>query len=113
MIFPIQPPLTERDDKAATVIIAVVYDNPERTRARARAASQSYIELTFFLFLLSHSRFYFPSSARLHPPSPSARSPRGIATSENIFVAGRGIVPGAAARCDVPVTRNDLLTTAA
>lgn len=28
MIFPIQPPLTERDDKAATVIIAVVYGGP-------------------------------------------------------------------------------------
>lgn len=28
MIFPIQPPLMERDDKAATVIIAVVYGAP-------------------------------------------------------------------------------------
>jgi len=28
MIFPIQPPLTERDDKAAALIIAVVYGMP-------------------------------------------------------------------------------------
>lgn len=99
MIFPIQPPLMERDDKAATVIIAVVYGAPTVPSVcrlsfvyRARALFSPL--LSFLPFPFRCSRFYFS------PVSTFARA------NENIFVVSQ-IRSG-----DIPMTRNDLLTTA-
>lgn len=63
MIFPIQSPLTERDDKAATVIIAVVYGapiTPESVRARSYISSNSRLfPLSFSLIFSSRVAFLF------------------------------------------------------
>lgn len=84
MIFPIQPPLTERDDKAATVIIAVVYGGPmarESVQARSRIYRARLFSSFFFSPLLSSSlasRFYFSPLPPCHDFS---------AELENIFAA--------------------------
>jgi len=60
MIFPIQSPLTERDDKAATVIIAVVYGAPMAAESvRARISSARLFLLSFSLILPSRVAFLF------------------------------------------------------
>lgn len=78
MIFPIQPPLTERDDKAATVIIAVVYG------ARwPRVADSVVYRSSPFSSLLLH---LFPSSPLDVFIFPLSRLRRRARASENIFV---------------------------
>lgn len=98
MIFPIQPPLMERDDKAATVIIAVVYGAP--TVPSVCGLSFVYRARLFF-FPSSFSSLSLPPRFYFSPVSTFARA------NENIFVVSQ-IRSGD----DIPVTRNDLLTTA-
>lgn len=89
MIFPIQPPLTERDDKAATVIIAVVYRARwPRVCGHGRISELSPLSPLFLTFFSRRRRsrffffFFFPP-----PPSPSlSRLRRRSGASENIFV---------------------------
>lgn len=99
MIFPIQPPLMERDDKAATVIIAVVY-GARRCRVCARASFVYRARLFFPLLLL----LPLPLNALPFLFLPCLDFARA---NENIFVVSQ-IRSGD----DVPMTRNDLLTTA-
>lgn len=100
MIFPIQLPLTERDDKAATVIIAVVYGGP---MAQEGARFCSYISSLLFpslscalsrslLLTLPRRVFILPLlvvDSLLFPERAESRSQR-----ENIFAVAR-IVPEA------------------
>lgn len=97
MIFPIQPPLMERDDKAATVIIAVVYDAP--TVPSVCGLSFVYRAPVFFPPFSRPSLSLF--GLYFSPVSTFARA------NENIFVVSQ-IRSGD----DIPMTRNDLLTTA-
>ena len=75
MIFPIQPPLTERDDKAATVIIAVVYGARWPPKCASSVIYRS--PLTFFLFSSIAAHIFIFSLSRLC---------RRYSASENIFV---------------------------
>lgn len=105
MIFPIQPPLMERDDKAATVIIAVVYG-----ARRFRVCVWVWVCVCMYvcvagscieLFSLSPSPSFSHCSSFLFLPCLDFAG-----ANENIFVVSQ-IRSGD----DVPMTRNDLLTT--
>lgn len=99
MIFPIQPPLTERDDKAATVIIAVVYGArwPPKCAGSVIYRSPLFSSFPPPFSLHCRSRFYFPLVSTLSQ----------IQCQRKHFCRSSNRSGG-----DVSVTRNDLLTIA-